>query len=127
MAATLELSVAAPSESVDGDLTDEQVETLLARAAARLSQNPSIIEQDHKFKFPKLNTGALAQPYITSDNGVAQLDSARLLEGRQRQQANAMKKVEDPVAAKRLAVEVCILLPCFIVHPVYEENIPNIF
>nr|POE65178.1 rrna-processing protein fcf2 [Quercus suber] len=105
MAATLATPVAATNRPGDGDLTDEQIEALLARAAARLSQNPKNAEPDHKFSFPRLNTGPLAKPYITTGKGIAQLDSARLLDSKYRQQANGGRKVEDPIATKKLAVK----------------------
>lgn len=95
----------------EGDLTDEQVEQMLARATQRLkdkSQSTELAKRDQaqRYNFPKLQTGTLEQPYVYSNGDVATLDSKRLLEQKQRKGANGIRKVEDPVAAKETAQEV---------------------
>lgn len=113
MAAVLDLSTRSDGDDFEGDLTDQQIEVLLARATARLAQKSQVHHQEpgNSLSFPKLNTGTLETPYITTGGGVARVDSARLLASKQRQEADGARKVENPAAAKKLALEVCIPLP----------------
>ena len=102
----------APNLPEEEDLTDEQIGQLLARAAARLkqkSQSKELVQADEtlEYTFPKLQTGHLEKPYVTREGDVATPDASRLLEEKQRKQANEIRKVEDPVTAKKAAVEVC--------------------
>ncbi|KAK5134889.1 hypothetical protein LTR08_005979 [Meristemomyces frigidus] len=97
-------------DTMDEDLSDEQIEALLAKATARLQQksagNEMAQDAERKpFFFPKLNTGDLARPYVSTKGDVAAIDAPRLLADKQRKQANGFRKVEDPVAAKKLALE----------------------
>ncbi|WPH00713.1 rRNA-processing protein FCF2 [Acrodontium crateriforme] len=91
----------------EDDLTDEQIEELLAGATARLQAKSKAvqIQEPTTFSFPKLNAGELEKPYISSDGVCAHVDAARLLEDKHRKQANSTRMVEDPVAAKKLAIE----------------------
>ncbi|KAK1819675.1 dTDP-fucopyranose mutase [Friedmanniomyces endolithicus] len=96
---------------MDEDLSDTQIEELLARATARLQQraNTKELATSHPkqhFNFPKLNTGKLEKPYISTKGDVATVDAKRLLEEKQRKKANMVRKVEDPVTAKKAALEV---------------------
>ena len=114
MAAAVDVLSSAHEASADEDLSDEQIEELLARATARLQDNSvgkQVANFDVKshYTFPKLNAGKLEKPYVFSKGAVASLDAARLLEEKQRKQANATRKVEDPLTAKRAALEVRIL------------------
>ena len=97
--------------AADEDISDEQIEALLARATARAQANSTITTQDsesskNKFNFPKLNAGELDKPYVSTSGDIATVDSKRLLDEKQRRQASGPRKVEDNVAAKKLAVEV---------------------
>ncbi|KAK3713925.1 dTDP-fucopyranose mutase [Vermiconidia calcicola] len=94
----------------DEDLTDEQIEQLLARATARLqekSKSKDVVKlsEGNKYTFPKLETGRLEQPYVSTKDGIATLDSPRLLDEKHRKQANGVRKVEGPLTAKKLAQE----------------------
>lgn len=105
----------------DEDPTDEQIEELLARASARLKENPTSKEVakgngTQMYNFPKLETGNLPKPYISNNTEVATVDAPRLLEQKQRNQANGIRKVEDPVHAKKAALAVR-LIP-FISHKI---------
>ncbi|KAK0940594.1 dTDP-fucopyranose mutase [Friedmanniomyces endolithicus] len=96
---------------MDEDLSDTQIEELLARATARLQQRANTKElatshAKHHFTFPKLNPGKLEKPYISTKGDVATVDAKRLLEEKQRKKANTVRKVEDPVTAKKAALEV---------------------
>ncbi|KAK0366707.1 dTDP-fucopyranose mutase [Friedmanniomyces endolithicus] len=95
---------------MDEDLSDGQIEKLLTRATARLQQkdNTQELATSHPkqhFNFPKLNTGKLEKPYISTKGDVATVDAKRLLEEKQRKQANMVRKVEDPMMVKKAAIE----------------------
>ncbi|KAK4543120.1 hypothetical protein LTR36_005897 [Oleoguttula mirabilis] len=109
MAAEEVLTVAKTAD-VGGDLSDEQIEELLARATARLQQKANEVvlassDEKHTFSFPKLNAGKLDKPYVSTKGDIASLDASRLLEEKQRKQANGIRKVEDPVTTKKTALE----------------------
>ncbi|KAK3075234.1 dTDP-fucopyranose mutase [Teratosphaeriaceae sp. CCFEE 6253] len=91
------------------DLSDDEIEKLLARATARLQQKASSQHLSTSAKldlnFPKLDAGKLERPYITTKGDVASIDAKRLLDEKQRKQANGFRKVEDPVASKKAALE----------------------
>ena len=95
------------------ELSDAQIDQLLAKATARLQQKstgndllaPSG-DRSKPFYFPKLNTGTLDKPYVSTKDDVTTIDAPRLLAQRLRKQANGFRKVEDPVVAKKLAIEV---------------------
>ena len=101
----------------DSELTDEQVEELLAQATIRLqekakSQELAKREQKQSYSFPKLDTGALEKPYVTSKGDIATLDQQRLLDGKDHKQHFGIRKVEDPVQAKKAAIEVRASISC---------------
>ena len=112
MATTMSTVVqqASPAE----DLTDEQIDHLLARATARLKDKSQVrtadvlkLGHEETYNFPKLETGQLERPYVSQEAGFAAVDAPRLVEGRQRKQAaNGVRKVTDPVKLKKLAIEV---------------------
>ncbi|KAI7577390.1 hypothetical protein KC343_g21786, partial [Hortaea werneckii] len=91
----------------DGDLSDEHIDQLLARATERMQQAGAVVKGDEKnlYTFPKLNAGELEKPYIASKGTVTSVDSSRLLDDKDRKQANSIRKVEDPLTAKKAAVE----------------------
>ena len=98
----------------DDDLTDEQIDALLARASARLkakSQSHEVLKLDkseESYNIPKLQTGEIAKPYTTSTKqNVAVADAARLVDDKQRKKADGIRVVSEPVASKKLAREVC--------------------
>ncbi|TKA73495.1 hypothetical protein B0A55_05498 [Friedmanniomyces simplex] len=95
---------------MDADLSDDQIEELLARATARLQrkqtpQQLAISNPTQTFNFPKLNAGKLEKPYITTKGDIVSVDAKRLLEEKERKGANGIRKVEDPVTAKKAALE----------------------
>lgn len=104
---------ALPAVHVDEELSDEQIDQMLARATARLqrkSDQSAVVKPSDKrsFSFPKLDAGRLDKPYVSTKGEIASVDARRLLEEKQREQANGIRKVEDPVTAKKLALEVSI-------------------
>lgn len=96
--------------TADEELTDEQIEQLLARATARLQekakQQQLTKSNGLSLSFPKLDAGQLEKPYVETKGDVATLDSSRLLDEKHRKQANGIRKVEDPATVKKAAAEV---------------------
>lgn len=121
------------------ELSDEQMQEMLAQAARRRKENASsvaLVDKDDgvvkagQFNFPKLNTGEMVQPYVSDAGDVATVDRSRLLGEQDRKLSNQIRKVEDPVAVKKKMLEVCCrsltFSPSF-THFAYEENYPNFF
>ena len=120
------VSKMAPSQE---DLTDEQMEEMLAQATTRLREKEEAkmfeAEAPQKFTFPKMNAGAIEKPYVVVKGHVAEADKSRLIDDKHLQSGSLIRKVEDPVTAKKLAAEVRYIL-CFTTpHHVYEEDIPS--
>ncbi|KAG9660425.1 rRNA-processing protein FCF2, partial [Aureobasidium melanogenum] len=94
------------------ELSDEQMQEMLAQAARRRKENASVtlFDKDDKdkanqFNFPKLNTGEMVQPYVSNAGDVATVDRSRLLAEQDRKLSNQIRKVEDPVAVKKKMLE----------------------
>lgn len=95
------------------ELSDEQMQEMLAQAARRRQGKASValVDKDDKdkanqFNFPKLNTGEMVQPYVSNAGDVATVDRSRLLAEQDRKLSNQIRKVEDPVAIKKKTIEV---------------------
>ena len=89
MATTLELQRTEKDKPhSEDDLTDEQIEELLARAAARLQEKAKDRQltkhTEQSLNFPKLDAGDLEKPYVSTKGDVATIDSSRLLDQRRR-------------------------------------------
>lgn len=121
----------APAQAHEGDLTDEQVEQMLARATQRLKEKDSteLAKKDDspRYTFPKLQTGTLEKPYVSSSGDVATLDSKRQRELKKSSSSRGIRKVEDPVASKKAAEEVRSVQARFEALHGYEEIFPNLF
>ncbi|KAI5365273.1 putative Fcf2 pre-rRNA processing [Septoria linicola] len=92
----------------EDDLTDEQIQQELAAATARLQAQAKDMQltkrnESKGITFPKLETGDLPKPYFSVNGHVATVNSSRLVEEKYRRQQ--IRKVEDPVAAKKAAEE----------------------
>lgn len=119
-----------PTRAVEDEMSDEQMEELLAQATARLRERESskaLQAQPQKYTFPKLDAGNLDKSYITSTGDVAEADRARLLEDKQRQSHGGIRKVEDPVVARKIALEVCSITHNTSYLTYREENNPKLF
>lgn len=92
------------------DLTDEQMEELLAQATSRLKEKEEgkmfESEAPQQFTFPKMDAGNLEKPYATTKGHITQADKSRLIDDKARQSEGLIRKVEDPVMAKKIAAEV---------------------
>jgi hypothetical protein len=123
------VSKMAPSQE---DLTDEQMEEMLAQATTRLREKEEAkmfqTEAPQKFTFPKMNAGALEKPYVVVKGHVAEADKSRLIDDKHRQAGSLIRKVEDPVTAKKLAAEVrCILYFTTLQHTTSMRKISQFF
>ncbi|KAF2091148.1 rRNA-processing protein FCF2 [Saccharata proteae CBS 121410] len=96
--------------SDDEDLSDDQIKALLEQAETSLREKKaeSQLSRDFaaaSFKLPKLDAGSLPSPYVQIDGEVAHVDSKRLLDSKQQRLANQIRKVEDPVVARKKLAE----------------------
>ncbi|KAI5197823.1 rRNA-processing protein FCF2 [Aureobasidium subglaciale] len=93
------------------ELSDEQMQEMLAQAAQRRKQNASVAlfdkgdDKANQFNLPKLNTGEMVQPYVSNAGDIATVDRSRLLAEQDRKLSNQIRKVEDPVAIKKKTLE----------------------
>lgn len=98
----------------DGELTEEQMQALLKQAEVNLRERNSSNSDSQvqlrsaaaEFKLPKLNATDVPAPYIQTNGDVARVDPSRLVDAQQRELANSIRKVEDPVAVKKKQIEV---------------------
>ncbi|KAF2004469.1 Fcf2-domain-containing protein [Amniculicola lignicola CBS 123094] len=88
----------------DEDLSDEQIQELLREAEQRMRgkqaaalTNPT----DAPFRLPKLKPGHIADNYLKTEGSVTRLDPAKLLDPKARVLAEGVKKIEDPIQAKK--------------------------
>ncbi|GME46603.1 rRNA processing protein fcf2 [Neofusicoccum parvum] len=94
----------------DDELSDEQIEMLLKQAEVRLRDKATSAQQLQlpsatDFKLPRLEAAGLPAPYIQTNGDVARVDPSRLLDAQQRELANHIRKVEDPVAVRKKQAE----------------------
>ncbi|EKG14652.1 Fcf2 pre-rRNA processing [Macrophomina phaseolina MS6] len=96
----------------DEELSEEQMEALLKQAEDNLRErNASNSNQQVQlqsaadFRLPKLNAADIPAPYIQTNGDVARVDPSRLVDAKQRELANRIRKVEDPVAVKKKQLE----------------------
>lgn len=112
---------------VEEDLTDEQMQTLLDQAADRLRQDTSLRtfedDEEKQYKFPRLDVGEITQSYVKPHKGVVQMEKADRHYENQRKSSNQIRKVEDPVAVRQRAAEVCHM-PA--IRFAYEEDISQL-
>lgn len=109
------------------DYTIEKAQEMLKRAEARLleqaaSGEPKPGYQDvasSRFRIPKLQANGVPEPYVQTDGDVARAEPGRLIRKEQRELANRVRKVEDPVVVKRTVIEVSVVQACCVF--VYEE------
>jgi len=113
---------------VEEDLTDEQMQALLDQAADRLRQGTSLQtfeddDEEKQYKFPRLDVGEITQSYVRPHKGVVQMEKVDRHYENQRKSSNQIRKVEDPVAVRQRAAEVCHL---WSFHFAYEEDISQL-
>lgn len=115
-------------DDVPGELTDDQIEQLLQQAEERI-RNPSSTAltlppatKSSSLK-RKHDESGLPTPYIQTNGGIARADPRRLIEESTRQQANGIRKVEDPLVVKKRKLEVGSSLIVRGIVGVYDEAI----
>lgn len=107
-------TLSAPSQpwtANDETLSDEQIEELLRQAEQRLQAVKSSKSSTSTYALPrsaKLDLSSLPQPYVAIDKSIARTDDKRLLEDKNRQAANGIRKVEDPLVVKQKKIEVSV-------------------
>lgn len=95
------------------ELTDNEIELLLTQAEDRLRQQQQLAFTKSSGFAPslprsaKLDVSTLAKPYVQTGDDIARADPRRLVDDKQRQLANGIRKVEDPVTTKQKVLEVC--------------------
>lgn len=109
MSSTLELEQDRMPE-YDDDLFDERMNELLKSAETRLRQGITTQSQTAQLlKQPKLNTGELTRPYITTSGDVSRIDSSILVKKDERVLLNEIRRVEvSPSKAEKKNAEVCL-------------------
>jgi len=82
-------------------LSDDQIQQLLIEAETRLksANEESLVAKDGKHtRLPRLDPGKVERSYLEEKDGVAQVDSSRLLDKEQRRLGNELRVVEEPVS-----------------------------
>ena len=103
-----------PEAAIDEELTDEQIDQLVEQAQRRLSA-PAPVPADYKYGGLPLSKPArseLPQSYVDTDGKVARLNSEGTLTNLTKRKAYGVRKIEDPVVAKKKTQEVCSLRSC---------------
>ena len=105
-------SVIEPNRSAEAELTEEQIESLLQQAEARLQGRPVTNQgrEEPSAQGRRTNThpsvSALPPLYVSFNASIAHTDPKRLLATQDRKLANSIRKVEDPVTLKQKRLEV---------------------
>ncbi|MCJ1276893.1 hypothetical protein MMC21_004700 [Puttea exsequens] len=90
-------------------LDDEQIKVLLRQAEQRLGtlddQHGAVTNSSAVVKIHRLNPGSIPQPYIASAQGVARADRRRLAPAQDRQMADTVRQVENPVIIRTEVVK----------------------
>jgi hypothetical protein len=97
-------------DDTDEDMSDEQMRELLNEAAARMRAKAAgkpTTAPEVPFKLPKLRPGHLADTYEKTDGSITRLDHSKLIDKKQQELANGIKKIDDPLVAKKQRLEVC--------------------
>lgn len=100
-----------PEYDEDEDVFDERMNELLKSAETRLRQGITTKSQTAQLlKQPKLNTGELTRPYITTAGDVSRIDSSILVKKDERALLDEIRRVEvSPSKAEKKKAEVCLL------------------
>lgn len=95
----------ADDDDDDDELSEEQIQSLLNGATARLEAKSQLSLSSNslpRLTFPKLDAGTTAEPVLVTENKLT-----RINKGVEQGEASGFRKVEDPVVAKAFAKEVC--------------------
>lgn len=103
----------AHTDPLDEELNDGQIEELLARATARLQSKAATkptkpASRATKSSSSKFDTRALDGNHALINGEVSKINTASLTDAKvTKNKADGMRVVQDPVAMKRMAEEVC--------------------
>jgi len=106
-APTVEVPAEVAQLDSDDDLTDEQIQSLLKEAEARLRATTSPVNGGSALQahIPRLHVDKAAEPYVQERKGIAIAEQGRLLNQQLRNLANHVRKVEGPVAVRKRKLE----------------------
>lgn len=93
------------------DFSDERMEELMRKAEQRLREEERVVairpDEYKPFKFPQLDTGAIAKPHIKpAKHGATVLRKDSEGESEKNSSSLHMRKVEDPVMVRQRQTEV---------------------
>lgn len=96
------------AHDTDDDLSDDHIRDLLSEAAVRMRADAaqSASRPPAPFKLPKLTPAHIADTHETTDGNITRLDHSKLVDKNQKALANGIKKIEDPIQAKKQKQEV---------------------
>lgn len=99
--------------AMEENLSEKQIEELLQIAESRLREHdqhavpskPNNATLPHRRSAKNVNG---TRPYVSSNGQIARIDSSRVLNLQERQSANGIRRVEDPVLLKQRKIEVSL-------------------
>ena len=97
-------------DDTDEELSDEQIRELLNEAEQRMrakAVGQAVSTSNAPFRLPKLMPGHVADTHERTQGNITRLDHAKLIDKKQVQLANGIKKIDDPLQDKRQRAEVC--------------------
>ncbi|KAJ5279902.1 hypothetical protein N7478_005274 [Penicillium angulare] len=86
-----------PQEEVD--LSDVQIQQLLLEAEGRLRGSDVQVSDEFdptSFRIPKLSSESTLEPYVRQSNDIAVVDSAQLIDPKQKELANSLRSIQNP-------------------------------
>lgn len=102
-----EQSIDQREQESEDELSEQQIEQLLNQAAVKLRNQVATRDDSERQlrKTPKSSTGFPAPP-AQSKSGITSVDPQHLLSAQDRQNANGIRKIEDPVMIRQKKIEV---------------------
>lgn len=91
----------------DEELSDAQIQELLAEAERSLRMKQAGPKTGSAFKLPRLNEGHIADISLKTEGSVTRLDPSKLVRPEQKVLAEGIKKIEDPVQLQKQKLAVC--------------------
>ncbi|KAJ5675897.1 hypothetical protein N7462_008794 [Penicillium macrosclerotiorum] len=84
----------------EADLTDDQIQQLLLEAEGRLRGSNGQLVPDldaASLRIPKLSPGSTLEPYVHQGDEIATVDSAQLIDPKQKELSNSLRSVQVPM------------------------------
>jgi hypothetical protein len=101
----------------EADLTDDQIQQLLLEAEGRLRGPVVSTTQDldaASLRIPKLSSGSALEPYVRQGDEIATVDSAQLIDPKQKQLSNSIRSLDVKDSKKVSGFESTLLKPCLV-------------